>query len=308
MRALAIRTLKRALWLGMRVSAVDKLLRLASEERTLYHAAAATRRAAPLLDGTLGDTVRRGPFAGLRYPSRHSAGSAFWTKLIGAYELELHDVVEQACARGYDLVIDVGAAEGYYAIGLARRMPGCRVVAFEGTDDGQRLLRAMAEANGVADRVEVRGWCDPAGLAALADEMRAGRTLVLCDAEGSEYDLLDPERLPALERCDLIVELHLVRGMRPRRWAAERFGATHDVVFVDVASRDPNRYPELDVLADEDRPGLLVERMDPSGWAVLAARRGAPIMPRPPRPAAVGLPAPSAAASRASSSPPARRP
>jgi hypothetical protein len=34
--------------------------------------------------------VAKGPFKGLKYPSMHTFGSAFFPKLLGAYESELH--------------------------------------------------------------------------------------------------------------------------------------------------------------------------------------------------------------------------
>jgi hypothetical protein len=41
----------------------------------------------------------------------------------GCYEHELHGEIEQLVTRGFDAVLNIGCGEGYYAIGLARRMP-----------------------------------------------------------------------------------------------------------------------------------------------------------------------------------------
>ncbi len=76
------------------------------------------------------DRVRAGPFAGMRYVDT-SVGSCFIPKLLGTYERELASKVEWICRQQPELVVDIGAAEGYYAIGLAMRIPAARVVAFE---------------------------------------------------------------------------------------------------------------------------------------------------------------------------------
>ena len=51
--------------------------------------------------------------------------------MLGTYEKELNSVIEEACAAHPSLIVDVGAAEGYYACGMALRNPQARVVAFE---------------------------------------------------------------------------------------------------------------------------------------------------------------------------------
>ena len=111
-------------------------------------AAGALRRAVParcrpvgylnhLAQRRTGGRVRSGPFAGMRYVDT-SVGSCFIPKLLGTYECELASKVEWICRQQPKLIIDIGAAEGYYAIGLAIRMPNARVVAFEQDRQGRR--------------------------------------------------------------------------------------------------------------------------------------------------------------------------
>ena len=74
--------------------------------------------------------VYGGPFKGMKYIDR-SYCSALMHKLIGVYELEIQPQVERACHAAIDGIIDIGAAEGYYAAGFALRCPSTPVVAFE---------------------------------------------------------------------------------------------------------------------------------------------------------------------------------
>ena len=73
--------------------------------------------------------VRNGPFAGMRYPGVQSVCSTIVPKLIGCYEKELHSVIELICSQQYNSVVDIGCAEGYYAVGLAMRLQNAQLFA-----------------------------------------------------------------------------------------------------------------------------------------------------------------------------------
>jgi hypothetical protein len=244
-----------------------------AEEYAVNEAAMAQRAAEQELRDTLTPAVLRGPFAGLRYPEHAAVGSSYWPKLLGAYECELGPTIEELLATAPSYVVDIGAAEGYYAVGIARRLPGASIIAYEGDPEGQRLLRLMADLNGVSARVRVEGWCDLGALKRLAAVLRASRTLLICDAEAAEYDLLDPRAIPELGNWDLLIELHRRRSVGdPRAWVSRTFRATHTIAFVDSEPRLPSMYPELRAVAAEHRRGVLFERTDPFGWAVLRRR------------------------------------
>ena len=85
--------------------------------------------------------VHRGPFRSTRYV-RDSVGSAFSSKLFGTYELELWPIVSLWPGLGIEHAIDIGAAEGFYAIGIARQL-GCPVTTFEMDPVGRSLLAEM---------------------------------------------------------------------------------------------------------------------------------------------------------------------
>src|SRR5229473_2239235 len=71
---------------------------------------------------TEGQKVLNGPFQGMMLASG-SAEGCYVPKLLGCYEAELHPYVAEAAQRGYEAIINVGTAEGYYAIGMARLLP-----------------------------------------------------------------------------------------------------------------------------------------------------------------------------------------
>lgn len=140
-----------------------------------------------------GHHVATGPFKGMAYVVKASEGTRS-ARLLGAYEASLHPVIEAIIAQSPDLVIDIGSAEGYYAVGLARRLPKARVLARDASDRAQGLCQSLAAANGVADRVEVGGLFSHADF----DQCHGVRAVVICDIEGAEEGLLDPSLAPGL--------------------------------------------------------------------------------------------------------------
>ena len=179
-----------------------------------------------LVAGRTGGRVNRGPFAGMKYISA-AVGSAYVPKLLGIYERELAQTIEGACACRFTLIIDIGAAEGYYAVGLALRNREARVVAFEMERKGRQALKEMLRINHVDSRVEIRGKCELGDLEIILQN--EPRSLILCDVEGDEEILLNPAAVPELSRAHLLVEMHdfIHPGITERM--IRRFKATHVV-------------------------------------------------------------------------------
>lgn len=193
-----------------------------------------------LVQERTGCQVRQGPFAAMRYVD-DSVGSAYLPKLLGVYERELAGCVDAISQQQPKLIVDVGAGEGYYAVGLALRNPLARVIAFETEPAGQRATAQMARLNSVHERVEVRGKCELADLAqALGAE---SRPVVVCDVEGAEAELLVPESIPALRRATILVELHefIVPGITAE--LNQRFAASHRIEHLWQTPRARSDFP-----------------------------------------------------------------
>lgn len=101
-------------------------------------------------------TVRYGPFAGLKFAadSRWSAADR-GSMLLGMYEKEVLDAYARYAVH-CDAFIDVGAADGYYAIGGLVAEHFVTAVCFEIDPKGQEVIRQQARLNGVLDRIDVR--------------------------------------------------------------------------------------------------------------------------------------------------------
>ena len=214
--------------------------------------------------------VLAGPFVGMLYVAE--PGGSSLPKLLGSYETELHQWVTAIINTDYRKIINVGCAEGYYAVGLALKVPETRVFAFDIDPRPRQLCEKMAGMNGVSERVEVRGECNCEGLDALLDD----RSLVICDCEGYELELLDPGRVPNLRVSDVLVELHdfIDRSISPT--IISRFADTHDISLVSGLERDPSNYPALETFNDWDRHVAVAEfRDEQMQWAFMRAKHSA---------------------------------
>ena len=217
-----------------------------------------------------GTTVWQGPVQGLDFLPQSAEGCHI-AKLMGCYEQPLQAHIQAAIEAQYPVVLNIGCAEGYYAVGMARHMPTTQVLAHDLDPKAQQICAGLAARNGVSQRVTVGARFAPADFAHHAGQ----RVLVLCDIEGGERQLLDPRLAPALAGFDLIVEAHegLVPGIT--QLLRERFQASHDITLVeDDGQRRLNQPPGwFNQLAHLDQLLAVWEwRSGPTPWLVMKAR------------------------------------
>jgi hypothetical protein len=188
-----------------------------------------------------GHQVFSGPFATMSL-SGNIALSADPKFILGSYEEELHDVINQVICMAPTHIIDIGASSGYYAVGFATKIANTTVTAFEGVAEPHwQQLADLAKLNGVSGKIVQRGFCTADELATMCSP----HSFILCDCEGAEEDILQPLAIPALTSCTILVELH--ECYRPQLVATliQRFRPSHGIRIIEGAGRDPSRYLAL---------------------------------------------------------------
>ncbi len=215
---------------------------------------------------THGSTVLHGPFGGLTYPDRVlDQADAPIAKLLGTYECELHPIFEEIIAHPPATIIDLGAADGYYAIGLARSCPASSVVAFELARSGCDCCRLLAYAN--VARLDLRGKATGRGLRSL----HLDDAFVICDIEGAEANVFDQATVNALRTATILIELHEQFAPGITNLLCERFAA-HDATIIQAQPRRTD-VPELAGFTDAERESAVSEfRGNQMSWAVFRPR------------------------------------
>ena len=217
-----------------------------------------------------GTMVMHGPLAGMDFLSQSAEGCHI-AKLLGCYEQPLQPFIEQAITNAYPTILNIGCAEGYYAVGMARRMPITQVLAFDLNPKAQEVCTALAQKNKVTNRVKVGALFKPEDFAKYTNQ----KVLVLCDIEGAEKDLLNPELAPTLKDMDLIVESHecIIPGIT--QILIDRFKDTHQITLVqDNGQRQLKDAPKwFNNLAHLDQLLATWEwRSGPTPWLVMNAK------------------------------------
>lgn len=175
--------------------------------------------------------VLNGPFKGMKYPTLASHGSAIYPKILGTYERELEPVIRECIDMAPSRIVDIGCAEGYYAVGLALRLPGAQVIAADLSETALDLCRGMAALNGVSDRVRVIKGLSPRDLERFGNEDGGG--LLICDCEGGERELLNEKVLTALSSWHLLVELHEFVHPGIEQHLMELAAKSHTIEIID---------------------------------------------------------------------------
>ncbi|MCP5085898.1 MAG: hypothetical protein GY952_03705 [Rhodobacteraceae bacterium] len=203
-----------------------------------------------------GGMVRYGPFAGLKLGGDANTSSGnLGAKVCGLYEQTLLNRLKEL--GPFQDVVNFGAADGYFSIGLLIAGQAKRSICFEMTEQGQAAIARNAAENGVQDAVEIRGIADDKAGPQLRElGFDADGGLVLCDIEGAEFFVLSEIVLNDLKGAVLVVELHdrlLPEGLALREALIARLpeGANHEVLI--SGPPDWRGIPEIETMSDYDR-------------------------------------------------------
>ena len=219
-----------------------------------------------------GCIVKHGPFAGTIYPLDAALSRISIPSLLGTYEHELHGILRTVIQRKYDLVIDIGSAEGYYTIGLARALQ-IKVLAYDPEPIERKFCQQAAKLNNVESLVELRDLF----YASDIKKFRDLRVLCICDCEGFETEIFNATSIQDVGRWDLLIELHgdAVQRLTNLGWPQR---------VSEITSAPPTKsYVELEGLGDQ-RKLLSENRSGPQTWlwcdsqpeAIFAQRHGNP--------------------------------
>lgn len=224
----------------------------------------------------LKQTVMYGNFKGMKFANESIWGAADSANmLLGLYEREISELlVALADSEKRNLLIDCGAADGYFAIGALVSGKFNTVWAFEQSEQQRINLEKNAEVNNLKSQLRILG---SAGVDFLDDlesdeKFRLETSIFLFDIEGGEYIILNKENLLRLKNSVLIVELHdFTEDQKLDRIALlSRVKESHNGFLITTGARDLSEIHELDYLSDSNRWLMCSEgRPRSMDWLVL---------------------------------------
>lgn len=216
--------------------------------------------------------VQTGPFEGMLLLRDVAWGDGdLCAKILGIYEDELHLEIERCLEWQPDWCLNLGAAEGYYAVGMAY----CGVPSVTAIDTQSNLLeitRRTAQHNGVLDQVGARDGMAPDIMQFLLSGRE--RPVIISDCEGAELEYLDPVQVPALAHTWIIVESHDCVRPGCTETLHDRFRATHDIRIMRAGAKDVWQFAWLHDLWDIEKLLIASElRPETARWLSMAPRK-----------------------------------
>lgn len=207
------------------------------------------------LDVHFNSTVHYGPFKGLKLSKKTWWSSADrGAMLLGLYEKEVLESL-QNIPQKYTTFIDLGAADGYYAIGVLVNNLFKQSICYEISNEGRSSIKCNAELNNVLNKIEIRGKANNYFYNDISQNDRANSILFI-DIEGAEFDLLTELTFDAFNNSIIFVELHdwfFEDGADKLQKLKQDSSSTHKFSQLTMGARDPSFFPELNKLDDDDR-------------------------------------------------------
>jgi hypothetical protein len=207
-----------------------------------------------LISKRFNNIVHYGPFKGL------ILGRGVWSStdragmILGLYEQEVLNSISKL-PKKYTNFIDLGAADGYYAIGVLINKIFLKSYCFEMSRKGQEVIRENAELNHVSNDVIIHGKAT-SDFYHLIPNCNLDNSVLLVDIEGCEFDLLDHDCLKAFSRSIIFIELHdwlVDDGFFKKNQLIERAKLFFNITELTTGSRDLSVFDELRDFSDTDR-------------------------------------------------------
>lgn len=150
--------------------------------------------------------VSQGLFEGLKLNRETWWGkSDLGSQCLGLYEKEILDFISKR--EPFDVFLDIGAADGYYGIGMLHSQMAKQSICFEVSEEGQRAIKENWVLNNSPGQLNVYGEANDQSIEEIASTLPP-KSLVLIDIEGFEFSLLTSQVISFFKKCTMIVEIH----------------------------------------------------------------------------------------------------
>ena len=222
-----------------------------------------------------GYKVAYGNFKGMKLGE-----NSFWSKndlithILGVYEYHILRQLVEFSKQDESVFVDIGAADGYFAVGMAYNNFFKKVYAFEIENIARENLKKNAEINSCSNKIFINKEANFNSLKNIIDTHK--KAVILIDIEGGEFELLNREVINLLSKCNLIIELHptlVSDGIVKQKKLIDSCENFFDISIVKRETYNPNQFNELNQFSDEDRLIALGEgRENNMSWLILKSK------------------------------------
>ena len=219
--------------------------------------------------------IRYGPFTNMKLSEDSSWGKNSRNAILfGLYEKEILDKLIVLSNR-YRNFIDLGAADGYYGIGVVLNHFFERAFCYESSKKGREIISKTAYINGVSSSIFIRGTATGDFYRDFDQEI-LDDSVILVDIEGGEFEILNTRVFQAFQNSCFIIELHewmVPDGREKLDTLKKEAGEYFEMEILRMSSRDPGAFYELQNLPDFERWLICSEgRNQIQNWLVLTPK------------------------------------
>ena len=153
--------------------------------------------------------VMAGPYKGTEFVVKSYWGSYdMSSKLLGSYERHIQEkIVEIKNKNNLEIIINIGAGEGYHIVSLIKNNFFADGIAFESETESQNLLKDNLKLNNIENKVKIYGEAN-FDLIKKLNVQNVNKTLFLIDIEGEEFNLLNNSFLELFKKSYFVIEMH----------------------------------------------------------------------------------------------------
>jgi hypothetical protein len=208
--------------------------------------------------------IKSGLFKNMMFDVIPTEG-CYLPKLLGVYEQPLQEFLKNFPINSYERLINIGCAEGFYAVGFATKYKNLEVIAFDIEENARKTTKHLADTN--KTNIIIHDLFDINTFSKYIDK----KSIIFCDIESSEKVLLNPAINPDILHYDFIVESHEFMDNSITDILIKRFEKTHNIYYItDNKERNLSEIKFLETLKNEEILSCIEEsRPGPTPWLVM---------------------------------------
>ena len=173
------------------------------------------------------------------------------SKIYGFYENKIQQKLKDI---NNPILIDIGAADGFFAIGSLKSKICEFCYAFEETKKSRENLSKTAKINNVQKKLSIIGKVTKDNFfTLLPSKINFSEVTILCDIEGGEFDFFSDEILATIRDSNIIIEIHKNHNKNLEIDLLERVKKYFDVSIIIDNDKNFEGVSELHALNDIDR-------------------------------------------------------
>jgi len=217
------------------------------------------------------NSVIYGPYKGMFFSENNHWGIGdLGPKIIGLYEFEVQNkLIDLVSNFKIENFVNIGAAEGYHAIGIAKKTRIQNFVLYEIDKKGQEILKENILKNELKKNIKIENKANLNSIYELNKKLDFSKTLFLIDIEGYELELFNDEILGLLKNSFLIIENHrfLLSKTKQIKYQelVNKFDDSFNVELVSNTGRNISQINEirnfseneLMMISSESRPKMM---------------------------------------------------